>query len=302
VIATGILMTKIENQKEKLYRLGSIEGWISAIGNIFLFAIKLWAGLISSSIALVADAWHTLSDTISSVIILIGVKIASKPADKQHPYGHGRAELVATFIIGMMLVLVGIHFVRTSIERFRLQEPAHFGLAAIIVTIISIIVKELMAQYAFKVARITKADSIKADGWHHRSDAISSIIILIGIFFQNRIWWIDAVLGILVSFVIFYSAYSILKKNINELLGKEPEQEIINQVKDIAREVYPENLRLHHFHIHQYGFHKEMTFHIVLPKNMKLSQARNITHKLFLLIKEKMEILATIHIDTESKY
>jgi len=295
-------MTRNTKQKEILYKLGMLEGWLSAVGNVLLFAVKLWAGIISSSIALVADAWHTLSDTISSIIILIGIKIATKPADKQHPYGHGRAELVATFIIGIMLILVGIHFITNSIERLKSQEQANFGITAIIVTIISIVVKELMGQYAFWVARKTNADSIRADGWHHRSDAISSAIILIGIFTQKYAWWIDGVLGILVSLVIFYSAYTILKNNINEFLGEEPTPDIINQVKELALEVYPHNLRLHHFHIHQYGFHKEMTFHIVLPKDMKLSQAGKITHSLFLIIKEKMAILATIHIDTNSKY
>jgi cation diffusion facilitator family transporter len=290
------------DSKTQIFKLGMLEGWLSAAGNVVLFAIKLWAGLVSSSIALVADAWHTLSDTISSVIILIGIKIASKPADKQHPYGHGRAELMATFIIAIMLVLVGIHFITHSFERLETKERANFGPIAIIVTIVSIVVKEAMSQYAFWVARKTNADSIRADGWHHRSDAISSVIILVGIFSQDYLWWIDGVLGILVSLVIFYSAFTIFRKNINEFLGTEPEPEIVNEVKKIAREVYPHNLRLHHFHIHQYGFHKEMTFHIVLPKDMKLDRAGKITNTLFQDIKEKMDILATIHIDTDSKY
>lgn len=287
---------------QKAYKSGIKEGWISGLGNIFLFAIKLWAGIVSGSVALVADAWHTLTDTISSVVIIVGIKIASKPPDKEHPFGHGRAEMLASIIVGFMLVLVGIHFVQNSVEKILNHNKAYFGTLAIIVTAVSVIVKELMARYALKIARKTKVESVKADGWHHRSDAISSMIILIGIFFEKRIWWIDAALGIMVSIIIFYSAYNILKTSIDILLGSEPEAEIIEKIKNIASGITKENLRLHHFHIHTYGFHKEMTFHIVLPGEMKLNEARDITQVLFEKVKEELNILATIHIDTQSKY
>ena len=286
----------------KAYSLGIREGLITGIGNVALFAIKLWAGIVSSSVALVADAWHTLTDTLSSLIVFLGMKYASRPPDREHPFGHGRAEIIASFIISVLLILVGIHFVETSIEKISSRERASFGTVAIVVTIVSLIVKELMAQYAFWVARKTNISSIKADGWHHRSDAISSLVILVGILLEKQIWWIDGVLGLMVSGIIFYSALFILRKNINDFLGAEPNEEQIQEIKRIATNIYPEGLRLHHFHIHKYGLHNEMTFHIVLPGEMKLSEAGIITRKLFTAIKEELDILATIHIDTESKY
>ena len=115
-------------------------------------------------------------------------------------------------------------------------------------------------------------------------------------------WWIDAALGILVSLIIFYSAWIILKNTINTLLGQKPEQDTIDKIKIIVSDIYPGDLRLHHFHVHNYGFHNEMTFHIVLPKEMKLNDASQITRQIFEEIKQQMNILATIHIDTESKY
>ena len=293
---------KQQKSVDKLYRMGMVEGLVSGVGNIILFGLKLWAGMVSGSVALIADAWHTLTDTVSSLIIVIGMKIASKPPDKEHPFGHGRAEVISSLIIGILLILIGAHFVSVSIEKFQNKEQANFGLIAIVVTIISMLVKEGMAQYAFWISRKIKAESIKADGWHHRSDAISSAIILIGIFIGKYAWWIDAALGIMVSMVIFYSAWIILSKTINTLLGKKPEQETIDQIKKITASIYPENLRMHHFHIHSYGFHNEMTFHIVLPEQMKMNEAAKITRHLFEEIKQQMNILATIHIDTESKY
>lgn len=296
------MIPKPNNSKAGLYKLGMQEGMVTGLGNIVLFVIKLWAGIVSGSVALIADAWHTLTDSVSSLIVIVGMKVASKPPDKEHPFGHGRAEFISSLIIGILLIIIGVHFISVSIEKLQNREEASFGLIAIVVTIISMIMKEAMAQYAFWVSRKINAESIKADGWHHRSDAISSAVILVGIFLEQFAWWIDAALGILVSIIIFYSAWIILKNTINTLLGQKPEQETIDKIKIIVSDIYPIDLRPHHFHIHNYGFHNEMTFHIVLPKEMKLSNATQITRQIFEEIKQQMNILATIHIDTESKY
>jgi len=284
------------------YKLSIREGWVSGIANVILFALKLWAGIVSGSIALIADAWHTLTDTISSVIVVAGLRIASKPPDEEHPYGHGRAEILTTIIIGVLLVIVGIHFAESSIMKLTNKESASFGIVAIIVTLVSLIVKESMAQFAFYIAKKANTNSVRADGWHHRSDAISSGIILIGIFFKSKFWWIDGVLGILVSVVIFYSAYIIIRNTIDLLLGTKPDDKMGNQIKNIGKKIYKGNLRFHHFHVHAYGYHIEITFHIVLPENLKLEEASMITKKLHEEIKGEMNIFSTIHIDTKSKY
>ncbi len=290
------------NTASEKYRLGILEGLLSIIGNISLFGLKIWAGLVSGSVALMADAWHSLSDTISSVLLILGLKYALKPADKEHPFGYGRAETIVSLVIGILLILIAFHFLVESIDKLKNTESADFGLVAIIVTISSILVKEIFARYAFYVARKTGSESVRADGWHHRSDALSSVVILAGIFFKNRAWWIDGLMGVIIAIIIFYSAIIILKNTINNLLGRKPDDEIISEIKKIAGNIYKGNLRLHHFHIHNYGFHSEMTFHIVLPGNIKLSEATYITEELFKEIKIKLDILATIHIDTKSKY
>lgn len=103
------------------------EGWFSIIGNILLFALKYWAGITTGSIALIADAWHTLTDSISSVIVLIGGKISRKPADNEHPFGHGRAEHIASLVIGILLAVIAIDFIINSIEKLTTQEHTKFG-------------------------------------------------------------------------------------------------------------------------------------------------------------------------------
>ena len=179
-------------------RLSIRAGWVSIFTNLALFGLKYWAGLVSGSVALIADAWHTLSDSISSVLVIGGVKLSQKPADKSHPFGHGRYELIATIIIGCLLIWVSYNFIVESVEKLQNKESASYGAFAIIATIISVISKEGLAQYSFYIGRKTNSRVVSADGWHHRSDAISSIVILVGIFIGRYFWWADGVLGILV--------------------------------------------------------------------------------------------------------
>ncbi len=175
------------------------EGWMSIIGNILLFGLKYWAGIVTGSLALIADAWHTLSDSISSVIVLIGGRISRKPADDDHPFGHGRAEHISAIIIGVILAVIAFEFVVSAVGKFGKHEKTVFGTFAWVATIISIVVKEAMAQYAFWAAKKTNSTILKADGWHHRTDALSSVIILIGIAVGSYFWWTDAVLSFLVA-------------------------------------------------------------------------------------------------------
>lgn len=290
-------MTK---KKKHPYRLGLIEGWLSIVFNVFLFGLKYWAGIVTGSIAIIADAWHTISDSFSSVIILIGFKLASKPPDKEHPFGHGRAELISSLVVGIILGLIGFNFLTESIVRIKEHQAVEFGNFAIVVMLISIIIKEGMAQYASWASKKIGSKSLKADAWHHRTDAFSSIIILIGIILGNKLWWVDGLLGIFVSFMLFYAAFSIIRETSSSLLGEKPDDRLIKKIKDIAEKIDTSELRLHHFHVHQYGQHTEMTFHIVLPAEMKLEEAKEITDFLFREIKKEMNILATIHIDTKS--
>jgi cation diffusion facilitator family transporter len=149
-----------------------IEGTIAIFGNVALFVLKYWAGIVSGSIALLADAWHTLSDSISSVVVILGAKLAAKKPDKDHPFGHGRWELVSSIIIAMLLVLIAVEFIRDAIGQLELRGSADFGTLALVVTVFSVVVKEAMAQYAFYLARKSGSSTVRADGWHHRTDAL----------------------------------------------------------------------------------------------------------------------------------
>ena len=286
-----------EAQNKKKNWLAYSEGWISIGVNILLFALKFWAGIVSGSVAIVADAWHTLTDSVSSVIVLIGIKVSKKPPDKHHPFGHGRAELIATLFIALFLGWVAIHFAVESLERLKHHELADYGIIAIIVTIVSVVLKEALARYAFWVGRKTGFKSMKADGWHHRTDAISSLIILVGILFGRLYWWVDGVLGLAVSVMILYSGYEIMQEAISSLLGEKADPDLMEKIKKIADSVTEMDIQVHHMHLHDYVNHKELTCHIMLPKDMSLEDAHEISTRIEDRIYKETLIETTVHCD-----
>jgi cation diffusion facilitator family transporter len=278
-------------------KIARLAGWISILVNILLFGFKYWAGLSSGSVAIIADAWHTLTDSITSVVVLIGLWFASKPADENHPFGHGRAEVLAAVIVGVLLAVIGFEFLVESIHRLRERQAAEYGSLAIIVTAASVFIKEGLAQYTRIAGRRTGSKALKADSWHHRSDAISSLVILVGIFLNPFAWWIDGLLGILVAILIFHASFDILRDTMSSLLGEKPNKNIVSQVAEICRRELEEEVYPHHIHIHRYGTHTEMTLHIKLPKNISLAQAHDVASHIEDAIRKEIKIEATIHME-----
>lgn len=284
--------TKFENQK-----LAQTEGWVSIVFNILLFALKYWAGIATGSIAIVADAWHTLSDSLSSVFVIVGAKVSSKPADKDHPFGHGRAELISSILIGSLLGVIAYSFIVDGISSLRDHKQANFGIFAIVVTVVSIVAKEGLAQYAFWIFRRTKMQSVRADAWHHRSDAISSVVVLAGILLGRYFWWMDGALGIVVAILIFHAAYTIIRSSGSSIMGEKPDQDFIKEIKQICNESAGFNVVPHHFHLHNYIYHKELTFHIFLQGDMTINEGHDVANKIECAILNKLGVESTIHIE-----
>ena len=271
------------------------EGWFSIIGNTILFVLKYWAGVASGSLALIADAWHTMSDSVSSIIVLVGGKISRKPADEEHPFGHGRAEHIASMIIAILLAIIAFDFAFGAVRKFIAREQTVFGLLAWVATIISIVVKEAMAQYAFWAARKVKSSILKADAWHHRTDALSSVVILIGIAVGNRFWWTDAILSFMVALMIGWVSYQILSTEIKSLLGESPSAELVASIREVTQNEFSLPLHLHHIHIHSYGMHTELSCHIKLPPDMSLDEAHKICTRVEEIIMNRFGFVSTVH-------
>lgn len=277
-----------------------LEAGVSIIVNVLLFLLKLLLGLFINSIALIADGVHSLSDVSTSGVVIFGFRIATKKPDKEHPYGHGRVEHIATLIIAILLILVGIGFIQQSIERIINLETIKHGEYAIIISIIviiSAILKELMARYSNTIAKKINSDVLKADAWHHRSDAISSIGVAIGILGARYGFPIlDPIFGIIVSAIIIYVGINLVRTASNFLIGKSPDQELIKQIKTIAQKT-DKVIGIHDISIHDYGTTKILTLHAEVNSNLPLNEAHKIADNLENNIHIITRYLTIIHLD-----
>ncbi|MCG8571735.1 MAG: cation diffusion facilitator family transporter [Spirochaetes bacterium] len=286
-----------KKQKTKAQKIAAFEGWLSIFINIILFILKYTAGILTHSVSIIADAWHTLSDSFTSIVVLVSIKMSGQPADQEHPFGHGRVELIASIMIGTILGMVGFNFLFESISKLMDHQPASFNKIAIIVFIISTILKEIIASFSIWAGKKYQLNILKADGWHHRSDAIASFVILIAIILGRNFWWIDGVFGILVSLLILFAAYEIVKEGAQPLMGEKPDLKLITKIKEIAFATAGNQIDLHHIHMHRYGAHIELTFHIKLTKNLSLENAHSIANEIEDNLRKQLNIEATIHVE-----
>ena len=161
-------------------KIGQFEGILSIVSNIVLFVIKIFLGITSSSIALLADAFHTLMDVGTSGIVILGFKMSQKPADADHPFGHGRAETIASLSIAFLIGLVGFEFFKSSIERMIHAEEVIASYSMIGIIVFTIVVKEILHRICHDMAHLIDSDALRGDAVHHHSDVLSSILVVVG--------------------------------------------------------------------------------------------------------------------------
>jgi cation diffusion facilitator family transporter len=259
--------------------------------------LKLWVGRAAGSVAMVADAWHTMSDTLTSLVVIAGFWLAARPTDREHPFGHGRAELIGALVIGTMLGLVGFNFLRESWRQLRDHQAVQFGLTAMIVFAVSVLVKEALAQFSIRAGRRVRSQALIADGWHHRSDAFASALIVIGALAGRYFWWVDGVLGILVSLLILYAAVEIVRGSASILMGERPDTELAGRIAGLVAEHTPAISNIHHLHVHRYGDHVEVTLHVTMPEALSLKEAHDLSSILEERIRDTLKVEPTIHLE-----
>jgi len=281
-------------------KYGYLEATVSIIGNMLLFLIKLILGLFINSIALIVDSVHSLSDTATSGVVIFGFRIAAKQPDKEHPHGHGRAEYIATLIIAILLILVGLGFIQRSIERIINVETIVHGEFALIIGIIVLLTaigKEAMARYSNAIAKKINSDVLKADAWHHRSDAISSIGVAIGILGARYGFPIlDPIFGILVSIIIIFVGINLVKTASNYLIGQAPDKKLIEQIKETALKTNKIK-GIHDIYLHDYGTTKILTLHAEVDNNLSLEEAHKIADNLEKDIYNQTNFSSIIHLE-----
>lgn len=202
--------------------------WIAILVNLVLGIAKVLVGFFARSSAVLADGIHTFSDIASSIGLLVGFFIAKKPADEEHRYGHERAESIAAFLLALMVVAVGLNIGYSAIRNLLAGELTVPGILAVWVTVVSIVVKEWQYHYTIRAGRRLGSSALKADAWHHRSDALSSLGALIGVLGSRFGWiWMDAAAGVVVAAIVVKTGIEILKSGVNELMDVSlPEREL----------------------------------------------------------------------------
>lgn len=220
---------------EKSYNKGIKTSIVTIVINMILTVIKLVAGVLGNSSAMVADGVHTLSDVLSTVVVMVGLKVSSKEPDKGHPYGHERFELVFSKLLSVFLIVTGIFI---GVEAFKtlfsgdIKTP---GRVALFAAIISILAKEFMYRYTMRVAKDIKSVSMEADAWHHRSDALSSIGTFIGILGARLgLKILDPIAGIVVSFMVIKVGAGLYWKSIRGLVDESADEETIKKIRGLT--------------------------------------------------------------------
>lgn len=206
-------------------------------GNILLFALKFAAGVGGHSAAMISDALHSLSDVLSTLVVMIGIRLANEKADKEHPYGHERLECVAAILLAVILGATGIGVGYGGIRTIVIGRQEGFfvpGTIALWAAVISIVVKEAMYWYTRRAAKRINSGSMMADAWHHRSDALSSIGSLVGIWGARRgLPILDPLVCLLICLVIIKAAFTIFKDSINKMLDHSCDDETLEQIREL---------------------------------------------------------------------
>ncbi|MFV0483493.1 MAG: cation diffusion facilitator family transporter [Bacteroidales bacterium] len=282
---------------EKNYRFNiSIKlGILSLTVNTVLFVIKYYVGHKDQSLAITADAWHTLSDSVSSIILIVSVLLTNRPRTEKHPFGYGRIEHIGALIVGALLVYIAINFISQAYDSLVSKDKTTFSTLAWVVTIVSIALKEVLARITYVQGKKIDSSILIADAWHHRSDALSSLVILTGLIFNKAFWWIDAALSLIVSILIIKVAIDIFKSELTSLVGKSTPKDLEDKIKSTIVKRYNTDYNIHHILLHEYGYHREMSCHIALNPEISLQEAHKICTNIEDCIKQEFGIVLTIH-------
>lgn len=241
------------NDPQVRARCGNLAGLVGICCNLLLSAGKFLAGLLTGSVAISADAVNNLSDASSSIITLLGFRLAARPADDEHPYGHGRTEYLSGLAVSVMILLIGAELAKTSIQKILSPEPITTGMASILILAASILVKFWMAAFNRHVGRLIRSATLEATAADSRNDVISTGAVLIATLLQMRFGWnLDGYMGLAVAAFILWSGWGLVKDSIAPLLGQTPDPELVRHIADVTLS-YPGVLGIHDMIVHDYG-------------------------------------------------
>ena len=289
--------TNIESTEVRT-RYGMLASVVGIFCNVLLFSVKLTIGLILSSLAVTADAFNNLSDAASSIISFIGVKMAGKPADAEHPFGHGRIEYIAALIVSFLVIEVGFTFFKSSISKILHPEEISFDLVPFVILILSILVKLWMAFFNNKLGKRIDSKVMLATAADSLGDVITTSATVLSIIICHFTSInVDAIAGLIVSAIVIWSGISIAKDTLEHLIGERVPAELYQKITDIV-ESYDGIVGTHDLIVHNYGPNRSMaTIHAEVPNDINIEVSHEIIDKIERDVKKDLNILLVIHMD-----
>ena len=288
-----------DNNVRKAY--GTLGGFVGILCNLILCIIKITVGLISGSISIMADGFNNLSDMGSSLITIIGFKLAGKPADKDHPFGHGRIEYISAFIVVVLILIVGVDLLESSVSALinNNKVPTYSALA-IIVLAVSVLVKFWMFLFNKKLSNKISSEVLLATAKDSLNDAIATAVILISVGvtkFVTLPFNLDALMGILVALFILWAGINSARDTLNEILGKPPEKELIEELESIIMS-FKEFVGIHDLIVHNYGVGRQFaSVHVEVPQDIDIVKCHEQVDLCEKLVGEQLNLTLVIHMD-----
>lgn len=285
------------NQKTR-GKYASLAGFTGILLNVLLFAGKLVLGILAGSVAIIADAFNNISDAGSSIIALIGFRLANKPVDKEHPLGHGRLEYVTGFIVDMLIILVGFELFTSSIDKIRNPALPNVGNITLIILGVAILVKLWLFFFYNKIGNTISSASIKASGFDSLCDCVATTLVMVAAIVA-RVWnvGIDGYAGVLVAAFILFTGVKAAKETIDLLLGSPPSKEFIDDIYAFV-EAYPSVIGIHDVMVHDYGPGRQIvSFHAEVPADSDINVAHEEVDQLERDMHAKFGCIVTVHLD-----
>ncbi|MBE6052392.1 MAG: cation transporter [Clostridium sartagoforme] len=277
---------------------GTLGGIVGIVINFILFLIKFFVGMIVGSIAISADAFNNLSDAGSSIITIIGFKMASKPADAEHPFGHGRIEYLSALLVAFLVMLVGVQFIKSSIERILNPTPVTFDLVPFILLLVSIGFKVWLSSFNRFVGNKINSSALKAAATDALGDVFTSSTVVISFLFAKFTSFpLDGYIGVFVALAILYAGFGLVKETLNPLLGEAPDPEMVNEICEKVLS-YPLISGVHDLIIHNYGPGRIIaSLHAEIPADKNIMEIHNVIDMAEREVSRDLNIHLVIHMD-----
>ncbi|MBN2162200.1 MAG: cation transporter [Pontiellaceae bacterium] len=282
---------------ENRTRLGMLAGWTSVVLSVVLASVKGWLGLVSGSASMLADATNNLTDVGSSLVIALGFQWSRKPRDEKHPFGHGRIEAVATLVLAIALILVGVEVAQSGISRLVHPKPIEAPGWILVTVGLSILVKSWMAVFARGLARLTRSHALEADAWNHTFDIICTLMVVVALICSRFGWGaLDGWMAIGVALFILYTGITYAREAIDHLLGEKPNPMTLRRIYSTVIEVEGV-MGAHDIMVHQYGDVYMVSLHVEVDANLSLVEAHRISEEAEAAVEQQLGWRAVAHVD-----